>query len=130
MKVGRSRRSCRSTSSARGSDRRLAGLLLDPPREADAHLPVLEHRVEHVRCEPGIAELADDAGATAALAELDQRHPARRRRPPPAAELDPAAALEEQLADQEPAALGDEDHAPLTCLRRTQSFWSSTWRAR
>ena len=113
-----------------GSNRRLLGLLLDPPREADPHLPVLEHRVEHIRCEPGITELANDAGAAAALAELDQCHPARRRRPPPAAELDLAAALEEQLADQKPAALGDEDHPPLTCLRRAQSFWSSTWRAR
>src|SRR5262249_55222429 len=50
------------------------------------------------------------------------------RRPAPSAQLDLAAALEEQLADQEAPPLRDEDDAPQT--GRAQSCWPSTWRAR
>jgi hypothetical protein len=41
------------------------------------------------------------------LAELDEGHPAGGGGPATAAQLDLPPALEEQLADQEPAALGD-----------------------
>src|SRR4029077_2035515 len=53
-----------------------------------------------------------------------------RRSPAPTAQLDAATALEEQLADQESTPLGDEDDAPLGCVRRGQSCWASTWSAR
>jgi hypothetical protein len=101
--------------------RSLIRLRLDPAAEADSHVAVEQHRLDHVGRQRRIPELADHPGATAALAELDQRHPARSGSPAPAAELDPAAALEEQLTDQEPAALGDEDYAPPTCRPGAQS---------
>ena len=117
VKVGRSRRSRRSTSRAAAWAAASPASSSIRREKPTADLSVLEHRVEHVRREPGIAELADHARPAAALAELDQRHAARRRRTPAAAELDLAAALEEELADEEPAALGDEDHPPLTWAR-------------
>jgi hypothetical protein len=46
------------------------------------------------------------------LPNLDQRKAARARGVPPPAQFDPAAALEEQLADQEAPPLRDEDDAP------------------
>ena len=101
--------------------RRGGGVLLDAAPEADTHVAIGEHRVDHVGRQRGIAELLDHPGSAAAPAELDQRHPPGCRRPPPAAELDAAAALEEQLADEEPAALGDEDDPPLGCGARGQS---------
>ena len=115
MKVGRSAEVAAIEVEIARRGRRAGGLLLDPAPEADPHVAVREHRLDHVGCQAGIAELADHPGPAAALAELDQRHPPGRRSPAPTAELDAAAALEEQLADQEPAPLGDEDDAPLGC---------------
>jgi hypothetical protein len=103
--------------------RALAGLRrlpFDLPREPSPHLSVLEHRLDHVGRPPRIAQLADHPGPAAALTELDERQPTGRRGPAAAAELDPAAALEEQFADQEAPPLGDEDDAPQSV--RSQSF--------
>jgi hypothetical protein len=107
-----------------GGGRRLGRLPLDPATEVDPNVAVCEHRVDHVRGHAGIAELAHHPSPSAAPAELDQRHPPGSRRPAAAAELDAPAALEEELADQEPTALGDEDDAPLGARGGlgTQSF--------
>jgi hypothetical protein len=94
---------------------RLRGLALDSPREPAPDVAVLEQSRDHVGRPARIAQLADDFGPAAALAQLDQRDPAGRRRPAPAAQLDPAAALEQQLADQEAPALRDENRASQGC---------------
>src|SRR4029077_14933882 len=60
-------------------------------------------------------------GSAPSLSELDQGHPAGRRSPLPARELDLAAALEDKLADEEPAALRDEDYAFQSWGARTLS---------
>ena len=88
-------------------------LTLDAASEANPQVAVREHRVDYVRRESGIAELPNHPGPSPALAELHQRHAPRARGAPPAAELDAASPLEDQLANQEAAPLGYEDDAPL-----------------
>jgi hypothetical protein len=90
---------------------RFRGLLLDPAREARPDLAILQHRRDHVGREPRIAELPDHPPPAATLPQLDHRHPPWHGRAPAAAELDLAAALEQKLADEEPATLRDEDYA-------------------
>jgi hypothetical protein len=92
---------------------RIGRLPLDPASEANAHVAVREHRVDHVGGPARIAELLDHTGPPTPLPDLHQGHPPRRGGSLPTADLDAAPSLEDQLADEEPAALGDEDYAPL-----------------
>ena len=102
---------------------RVGRLPLDPLSEPDPHVAVREHRVDHVGGQAWISELSDHPRPPTALADLHQGHAPRSGGAAPAADLDAAPSLEEQLADEEPAALGDEDDAPLargTCRPRRQ----------
>jgi hypothetical protein len=106
---------------------RLGCLALELAREPPADLAVLDQRRDHVARPARVAELADHPGAAAPLPELDQGETAGGRGSAPATELDPAATLEEQLTDQEPPPLRDEDDAPQTS--GVQSWEPSTWSA-
>ena len=111
VKVARSLRSRRSKSRDFARSVACSSLLLHPAGEAGADLAILQHRRDHVGGDPGVPELADHLRPSAALAEIDQGHAPGGRRAASAAELDLPAALEEELADEEAAALPDEDYA-------------------
>jgi hypothetical protein len=88
-------------------------LTLDPVPESDPQVAVGEHRIDHVGGQSGIPELPNHPGTASALTEVHQRQPAGGGGAAPAADLDAAATLKEQLADEETAPLGDENDAPL-----------------
>ena len=110
VKVARSRsgRGARPKRAGLGGDPRCLGL--EPAGEAAADAALSHQRLDHVGRPPRIAELSSTWRAR--RAELDQSHPSRGGRSgPPPSSIRPAA-LEQGLADQEAAALGDQDHAP------------------